>query len=92
MFLFFILVILLLSESICQDDNIGEIADILINLLSKTLTLSLDMAVKKTLINGDENQIESMFQCRKYYSIFDEKYDEYDQKNKKLRQYYSYLS
>ena len=91
MFLFFILVILLLSESICQDDNIGEIADILINLLSKTLTLSLDMAVKKTLINGDENQIESMFQCRKYYSIFDEKYDEYDQKNKKLRQYYSYL-
>ena len=47
MFLFFILVILLLSESICQDDNIGEIADILINLLSKTLTLSLDMAVKK---------------------------------------------
>ena len=91
---FVIILILLFSFKNCDDSSdpklyVDNITDILIDLVSETLTLSMDRAIDKAILKGDQKKINDLQKCKKEFAIFNKTNEK--EEDKKLRRYYTYL-
>ena len=88
------LIVLLFTEKNCQkgdpSNNIDQITNIMVNLISETLTLSIDKAINKSILAGDQKITNDLKQCKKELEIFNYDEDE-EESHKYLRKYYTYL-
>ena len=78
----------------CEDSSdpqkyINNINDILIDLVSETLTISIERAIEKAILKGDQEKINDLQKCKKEFAIFNKTGE--DSENYKLRRYYTYL-
>ena len=95
LFSFFLMIILFIQRN-CQNtpsDYIGHITDILVDLISEAMTLSIDKALNASIKNGNQTQIDEMKKCKEAYEIFNKEY-EYGNKDDlhyQLRRYYTTL-
>ena len=94
MIFYFFVIILLFSFKNCEDSSdpqkyINNINDILIDLVSETLTISIERAIEKAILKGDQEKINDLQKCKKEFAIFNKTGE--DLENYKLRRYYTYL-
>ena len=89
----FLIIILLFTFQNCEDSDpksyIKNITDILIDLVSETLIISLDKALNKAILSGDQNKIDDLRKCKEEFAIFNKTGE--SEENKSLRRYYTYL-
>ena len=93
MIISFFLLILLFTFKNCEDSDpkiyINNITHILINLVSETLVLSVDKALNKAILKGDQEKINDLQKCKREFAIFNRTGE--SDFNRELREYYTYL-
>ena len=71
------------------DNNIVNITNILIDLVSNELMKSINRTIIKAKLKNDQNLLNQLEECKKAFDIFDLENNDYQKE--KLRKYYTYL-
>ena len=92
MYFLFSIIFILLSKIYCQNSNtnsIGSMINILEELISKGIIISIDRALNKSKLINDTKSIEDLERCKKSYEIFN--INEQTEDDIKIRKYFTHL-
>ena len=94
MLISFWIILFIFTQKYClnlepYDNNIVNITNILIDLVSNELMKSINRTIIKAKLKNDQNLLNQLEECKKAFDIFDLENNDYQKE--KLRKYYTYL-
>ena len=90
----FWIIIFILTQKYClnietDDQNIVNMTNILMDLLSKEIIKSINRTIIKTKLANNQELLHQLEECKKAFDIFDIEHN--DEQKEKLRKFYIYL-